>query len=79
MSSNVDDLLYAHLPGSKGQKAMEGILETFGKDNEDVGDFRYCGKEVHQDEEFGIIQSGLLFWVTRNHCLSQTGYGNESP
>ena len=41
LNPNVDDLLYAYLPGSKGQESMEVILATFGVDKEEVGDFRH--------------------------------------
>ena len=52
MSSNVDDLLYGSLPDFEG--AMEGILDTFSVRERNVAPFRFCGKEVNQDEEMNI-------------------------
>ena len=52
MSSNVDDLLHGELPGH--ESAMNKILETFAVRDQQVGEFRFCGKEVKQDEDLGI-------------------------
>ena len=52
MSSNVDDLLYGSLPDFEG--AMEEILDTFSVRERNVAPFRFCGKEVIQDENMNI-------------------------
>ena len=52
MSSNVDDLLYGSLEGY--EYAMEEILDTFSVRERNVAPFRFCGKEVVQDETLSI-------------------------
>ena len=52
MSSNVDDLLYGHLPG--GAEATNSVLRHFWVGKEEHGTFRFYGKEFRQDEDFGI-------------------------
>ena len=51
MSSNLDDLLYGHLP--QGAEAMNSVLRQFLV-GEEHGTLRFCGKEFRQDEDFGI-------------------------
>ena len=52
MSSNVVDFLYGYLP--EGAEAMNSVLQQFLVGKEDHGNFRFCGKEFRQDEDFGI-------------------------
>ena len=52
MSSNVDDLLYGYL--QEGAEAMNSVLQQFLVGKEEHKSFRFCGKEVQQDEHFGI-------------------------
>ena len=52
MSSNVDDLLYGYLP--QGAEAMNSVLQQFLVGKEEHGNFRFCGREFRQDEDFGI-------------------------
>ena len=52
MSSNVDDLLHGELPGHEG--VMKDILDAFAVREENEGEFRFCGKEVKQDDEYNI-------------------------
>ena len=50
MSSNVDDLLYGYLP--EGAEVMNSALQQFLVGKEEHGNFRFCGKEFQQDEDF---------------------------
>ena len=52
MSPNVDDLLYGSLP--EAENMMKDILETFAVREHNEGDFRFCGKEVKQHDDFSI-------------------------
>ena len=52
MSSNVDDLLYGSLP--EAENMMKDILETFAVREHNEGEFRFCGKEVKQHDDFSI-------------------------
>ena len=52
MSSNVDDLLYGYLP--EGAEVMISVLQQFLVGKEEHGTFRFCGKEIRQDEDFDI-------------------------
>ena len=52
LCTNVDDLLYGNIPGH--EKAMEKILNTFSLRERNEAPFRFCGKEVVQDNDFNI-------------------------
>jgi len=52
MSSNVDDLLYGSLP--EFEDAMNEVLDTFSVRERNEAPFRFCGKEVCQDENMSI-------------------------
>ena len=52
MSSNVDDLLYGSKNGC--EKAMENILKEFAVRETHERDFRFCGKEIHQSDDYSI-------------------------
>ena len=52
MSSNVDDMLYGHLP--EGAEVMNSVLQQLLVGKEEHGIFRFCGKEFRQYEDFGI-------------------------
>ena len=52
MSSGVDDLLYGYLPA--GAEAVNSVLQQFFVGKEEYSNFRFCGKEFRQDEDFGI-------------------------
>jgi hypothetical protein len=52
MASNVDDLLYGCKP--EAEPAMQAILDAFNVRVQEVGTFRFCGKEVKQADDFSI-------------------------
>ena len=52
MSSNVDDLLNGSHPGF--ESAMDEVLDTFSVRERNDAPFRFCGKEVNQDENMSI-------------------------
>ena len=52
MSSNVDDLLSGYLP--EGAEATNSVLQQFLVGKEEHSTFRFCGKELRQDEDFGV-------------------------
>ena len=52
LSSNVDDLLFGSL--QEHEEAMDKILNTFSVRERNSRAFRFCGKEVVQDENFNI-------------------------
>ena len=52
LSSNVDDLLFGSLQGY--EEAMDKTLNTFSVRERNSREFRFCGKEVVQDENFNI-------------------------
>ena len=52
MSSNVDDLLYGYL--LEGAEVTNSVLQQFLVGTEERGIIRFCGKEIRQDEDFGI-------------------------
>ena len=52
MSSNVNVLVHGELPGF--EKQMKDILDVFRIREEQECNFRFCGKEVQQDENFNI-------------------------
>ena len=52
LSSNVDDLLYGFMPEAEG--ALVNILKEFSVGKEEMNEFRFCGKEIVQHEDFGI-------------------------
>ena len=48
----MDDLLYGYLP--EAESAVNNIIKHFSVDKEETGEFRFCGKEVVQEDDFGI-------------------------
>jgi hypothetical protein len=52
LSSNVDDILHGET--EEGEQAVQKILDTFAVREQQEGSFRFCGKEVEQDENFNI-------------------------
>ena len=54
MTTNVDDLLYAYKP--EGEEAFKAILEAFKVRTEDECNFRFCGKEIKQADDFSLSQ-----------------------
>jgi hypothetical protein len=52
MASNVDDLLFA--ASGDAEKAIYKVLKGFNVDKVQEGEFRFCGKEVKQYEDFSI-------------------------
>ena len=50
MTTHVDDLLYAYLPG--GEPTMARLLSKFEVGTAEVGVFRYCGKQFTQADDF---------------------------
>ena len=52
LATHVDDLLWACEP--EAQTIMDKILTTFQCGKIEEGTFRYCGKDVEQDEDFNI-------------------------
>ena len=52
VGSHVDDLLWASKP--EVDRMMEHVLKTFECGKIEEGNFRYCGKEIVQDDDFNI-------------------------
>ncbi|CAE7832525.1 GIP [Symbiodinium sp. CCMP2592] len=52
LTSHVDDLLWACDPSCDW--IMNDLIETFKCGKVETGSFRYCGKEISQDEDFNI-------------------------
>ena len=52
MSSNVEDLVHGYL--LELAEAMNSVLQQFLVGKEEHGTFRFCGKELRQDEDFDI-------------------------
>ena len=52
LTSHVDDLLWACDPSCDW--IMNDLIETFKCGKVETGSFRYCGKEIAQDEDFNI-------------------------
>ncbi|OLQ03412.1 Copia protein [Symbiodinium microadriaticum] len=52
LTSHVDDLLWACDPSCDW--IMDDLIKTFKCGTTEVGNFRYCGKEITQDEDFTI-------------------------
>ncbi|CAE7211787.1 RE1 [Symbiodinium sp. CCMP2592] len=52
LTSHVDDLLWACDPSCDW--IMNDLIETFKCGKVKTGSFRYCGKEISQDEDFNI-------------------------
>ena len=52
MNTNVDDLLYGYHP--TGDCCVKEILKHFSIGKEEIANFRYCGKEITQYEDFSI-------------------------
>ncbi|CAE7692632.1 RE1 [Symbiodinium sp. CCMP2592] len=52
LTSHVDDLLWACEPSCDW--IMNDLIETFKCGKVETGSFRYCGKEISQDEDFNI-------------------------
>ena len=52
LSSSVDDLLFGGLPGH--EKEMQKIVETFDVREQHEGEFRFCGKEFKQHDDYSI-------------------------
>ena len=61
LGTHVDDILYCAAPG-KGQEIVDSILGSFQCDEVKEKNFRYCGKEVRQVEDFTI------YVFTKNNC-----------
>ncbi|CAE7182068.1 unnamed protein product [Symbiodinium pilosum] len=52
MTSHVDDLLWACGPSCNW--IIKDLIDTFKCGTVETGSFRYCGKEIKQDEDFNI-------------------------
>ena len=50
--THVDDLIWACKP--EADALLQKVIDTFTCGDVEEGDFRYCGKEVHQDDDFTI-------------------------
>ena len=53
LGSHVDDILWANLP--EANHVMENIMAQFEVGTAESMNFRYCGKEVAQDDDYNIV------------------------
>ena len=52
LATHVDDLLWACKPGY--EHIVQGLLDKYTLKTIDQGAFRFCGREILQDDEFNI-------------------------
>ena len=53
MSSNVDDLLYGSHPDA--EQEIDDVLKEFSVKQKLEGEFRFCGKEIKQQDDYSIL------------------------